>query len=297
MESLEQTKARLENIRGIEPILTALRTIALGGLRTTLRRLENARVYYAQLQQVLRLALEHLPHYNSSAIHQRCGRCALLIVGSQRGLCGPFTSMVADASEQALRELQAEGVEVEIMVLGEHAHREMRRRGFQTAWEGRLPITSAPSFGMATELAEVALRRYEDGELEAFYVTYNHYLGAGRYEPRKVTLIPFKTEHPLEEPVWPPPIVETDVRSLYKRVARQLVALSFYQVLLASAAAEHSARFQLMDGASQNSRRLIEELTLAYHTARQQAITQEMLELAVSAGLVSSPGGWRLMRG
>lgn len=297
MESLEQTKARLKNIRSIEPILIALRTIALSGLRTTLRRLENACFYYTQLQRVLGLALARLPHYSSSATHRGRGRCALLIVGSQRGLCGPFTSMVADASEQALRELQAGGAEVEIMVLGEHAYREMRRRGFQAAWKGGLSITSAPPFGMATELAEVALRRYEGGELEAFYATYNHYLGAGRYEPRNVTLIPFQAEHPLEEPIWPPPIVETDVRSLYNRVVRQLAALSFYKMLLASAAAEHSARFQLMDGASQNSRRLIEELALAYHTARQQAVTQEMLELAVSAGLISSPGSWRSMRG
>ena len=69
-------------------------------------------------------------------------------------------------------------------------------------------------------------------------------------------------------------------------MTRQLTELSFYRVLLESAAAEQSARFQLMEGASQNSRRLIEELTLTYHTARQEAVTEEMLELAVSAGLI-----------
>jgi len=144
-----------------------------------------------------------------------------------------------------------------------------------------------PPFSMAAELATSGLRRYEAGELEAFYATYNHYLGAGRYEPRTATLIPPSSPDRLvKEPAWPPPVVETDAQSLHDRVMAQLTALSFYRVLLESAAAEQSARFQLMDGASQNSRRLVEELTLTYHTARQEAVTQEMLELAVSAGLV-----------
>jgi F-type H+-transporting ATPase subunit gamma len=174
------------------------------------------------------------------------------------------------------------------MVLGEHARREIRRRGLEVAWEGALPVTSVPSFGMAAELAATGLRRYEAGELAAFYVTYNHYLGAGRYAPKTATLIPFPPmDHSEEEPGWPPPVIQTDVRSLCSQAEAQLAALSLYELLLESTAAEQSARFQLMDGASQNSRRLIEELTLTYHTARQEAVTEEMLELAVSAGLVS----------
>jgi len=294
----EQIKGRLENIRSIEPILIALRTIALSSLRAALKRLENVNLYHAQLVQVL--ALPHLRQHKSPTARRRSRRRALLIVGSQRGLCGPFTSTIVDASEETLRELRAAGMEVEVMVLGEHGRRETRRRGLETTWEGALPVTSVPPFGMAADLAATGLQRYEAGELDAFYATYNHYLGAGRYEPRTVTLIPFTlsgtgtlagTGSPPdhlkeEEPAWPPPIVETDAQSLYDRVTTQLAVLSFYRVLLESAAAEQSARFQLMEGASQNSRRLIEELTLAYHTARQEAVTEEVLELAASAGLI-----------
>ena len=295
MESIEQVKARLENIRGIEPLLTALRTIALSSQQTALKRLENADPYYAQLLQVQRLALaQALPRSGPrrrgrSVERARCGRCALLIVGSQRGLCGPFSSMVVAKAQQALGELQAtdgEFTEVEVMVLGERTRREVHRLGLETTWARPLPVTSVPSLKMATELASEGLRRYQAGELDAFYVTYNHYLGAGRYEPRTTTLIPnVPPGSPQEEPGLPP-IIETDIQSLRDRVTTQLIELSFYRVLLQSAAAEHSARFQLTEGASQNSQRLIEELTLTYHTARQEAVTGEMLELAVSAGLI-----------
>ncbi|MCK4451452.1 MAG: F0F1 ATP synthase subunit gamma, partial [Anaerolineae bacterium] len=89
----------------------------------------------------------------------------------------------------------------------------------------------------------------------------------------------------LTEP-WPPPIIETDPLSLYARVVEQLTAASLYRLLLESAAAEHVARFQLLEGATQSAERLIAELTLVVQTARQQAITREMQELAVGAGLI-----------
>jgi len=298
MESIEQIKARLENIQNIEPILVALRTIALSSWRTALRRLEQANFYYSQLARVHELVSAHFPQHGTLIERKAYRRCALLIVGSQRGLCGPFSSMVMSAAQRALREIQPPGsepdnpgepMEIEILVLGERARREARRLGLQTAWEGALPVASVPSLVMAAELAAMGVRRYEAGELDAFYAVYNHYLGGGRYEPRRVTLIPASPpDHPAGGFAWPSPILGTDVRSLHNRVRAQLVELAFYRILLESTVAEQSARFQLMEGASQNSRRLIEELTLTYHTARQEAITEEMLELAVSAGLV----GW-----
>jgi F-type H+-transporting ATPase subunit gamma len=85
---------------------------------------------------------------------------------------------------------------------------------------------------------------------------------------------------------WPPPIIDTDPLSLYTTVIEQSVAVELYRVLLASSAAEHSMRFQLMESATQNADRLIEELTLIIRTARRQEITQEMQELAAGAGLL-----------
>jgi F-type H+-transporting ATPase subunit gamma len=86
--------------------------------------------------------------------------------------------------------------------------------------------------------------------------------------------------------LWPPPIIETDPFSLYATVVEQWAAVKLYEVLLDAAAAEHSTRFQLMESATQNTDRLIDELTLAIQTARRQQITQEMAELAAGAGLI-----------
>jgi F-type H+-transporting ATPase subunit gamma len=95
---------------------------------------------------------------------------------------------------------------------------------------------------------------------------------------------PASPEHPRQP--WPPPIIETDPLSLYATVIEQWAAAQLYEVLLDAAAAEHSTRFQLMESATQNTDRLIDELTLTIQTARRQEITQEMAELAAGAGLI-----------
>jgi len=117
-------------------------------------------------------------------------------------------------------------------------------------------------------------------------VVYNSYQGLARYEPRHQQLLPPPTI-PEEQPLWPPTI-ETDARQLWSLAAELWLSAALYGVLLESAAAEHSARFQLLDGASQNADRLVEELTLYLQTARQQAITSELQDLAVGSGLLQS---------
>ena len=85
-----------------------------------------------------------------------------------------------------------------------------------------------------------------------------------------------------------PTIIETDPLSLYTHVIEQWTATRLYELLLESATAEHSTRYELMGAATQNADRLIDELTLAIQTTRQQAITQEMQELAAGAGMIGT---------
>jgi F-type H+-transporting ATPase subunit gamma len=87
---------------------------------------------------------------------------------------------------------------------------------------------------------------------------------------------------------WDFIVVETDPLSLYARAIEQLTAIRFHELLLESAASEHATRYRLMESATQNADRLVDELTMRVQSARRQAITREMQELAVGAGLLGS---------
>jgi len=210
-------------------------------------------------------------------------RVIVLVIGSERGLCGRFNTAIVERTEQYLAEQETAGAQVELVVMGTRAARILRRR---EAAPATLPITGLPPYRLAFDLTRRWLARYEEDELDAVDLVYNAYRGTGHYEPTAIRLIPPTLPAPEAAALPWPPIIETDPVSLYARVVEQWTAVRLYELLLESAAAEHSARFQLMEAATQNAERLIDELTMAVQTARQQAITQEMQELAAGAGLI-----------
>jgi F-type H+-transporting ATPase subunit gamma len=176
---------------------------------------------------------------------------------------------------------------VELEALGTRVRRILRRHQQPLAWSGALSVTALPPYRLAFDLIRRWLTRYEEREVDAVDLVYNAYRGTARYEPTVARLIPPTLPTPEADVLpWPPPIIETDPLSLYARIVEQWATVSLYGLLLDSAAAEHSARFQLLETSTQNIERLIDELTLAIQTARRQEITQEMQELAVGAGLI-----------
>lgn len=295
MADLERIQGRLENIRTVEPILGALRTISLGSWQAALKQREGLRRYGERLQGILSLLVPYLQtRRRRPASVAASQRVAALAVGSERGLCGRFNETVADLAEQYLAQQADTGVTVEFLVLGGRLQRILERRRVPLAWAGPLPTTALPSFARAFDFTRRWLARYEAGELDAVDLLYNAYRGMGQYEPTIAHLIP--PEAPSVGSVaadvsWRSTILETEPWALYARVVEQWAALSFYALLLDSAAAEHVTRYQLMEAAAQNADRLSEELLLELQSIRRQAVTSEMQELAVGAGLVGGGGG------
>lgn len=330
MEQVERASERLENIRSVKPILGGLRTISLGTWQAALTRRSGVQNYARHLEFMLPWLVPHLhtepgiwsraQDYLVPRIARLTGRASesgreappsrtkVVMIGSERGLCGRFNIAVADQLNRYVSNASTAGATMEVLVLGSRAQRTLERRGFDPIPAGALSMTTLPSLSLAFDLARRWLAAYEERQLDAVDVIYNQYRGTGTYQPTTMRLIPLQLavdevslRHDVSERrapgmesrvssttghVVPPPIVDTDPLSLYSTVVEQSTAAALYNVLLNSAAAEHSTRFQLMESATQNADRLIEELTLTIQTARRHAITQEMQELAAGAGLL-----------
>jgi len=300
MANQERIKTRLDNIRSVEPILGAMRTISLGSWQAALTRQARLSRYSQRLIALLPPLIPHLavrkgrrrqkgkPGAARSLRRQSSpAPTTVLIIGSERGLCGAFNSGLVQYAVQVLAQYETDGVEIELATLGSRARRTLQRSGWTIVWSKPLPMTTLPTNELAYELTREWLERYEAYELDAVDLIYNAYRGSTLHEPRVARLIPPPLP-PLATAAmpWPAPYIDTDRVALYTRLIKLWVATEMYRVLLDSAAAEHSARFQLMEGATQNSNDLIAELTLALQAVRQQAITSEMQELASGAGLV-----------
>ncbi|MGC9356916.1 MAG: F0F1 ATP synthase subunit gamma [Anaerolineae bacterium] len=300
MPNLEQIQGRLDNIRTVEPILGALRTISLGSWKASLNRQRELRPYAEQLRGMLPLLVPRLEPGPITRLWRRVwvkGRrrrsttspsrkVSVLIIGSERGLCSNFNERIFQRVQLYLVEERDDGAEVDLMVLGSRLHRLFARADLPLAWAESLPVTTIPPFGLAFDLTRRWLLQYEAGEVDAVDLIYNAYRGLGRFEPTVERLIPPEPPSATTATLPPFTIIETDPLDLYTRVVEQWTAIHFYSLLLDSTAAEHSTRYQLMEGASENAERLIEELTDDLQSLRRQSITRQMQELAVGAGLL-----------
>ncbi|MBN1876214.1 MAG: F0F1 ATP synthase subunit gamma [Anaerolineae bacterium] len=306
-QDLEHIQSRLENIRTISPILSALRTISLGSWQMSLNRRADVRRYAEQLLALLPVVLPHLPQKNSNfptgvKINPKKGGLpvAVLVIGSERGLCGRYNATIFEYANAHLRHYAADNVPVELMGLGKRMVRQLElalrsepaRRSelahCTLVWSHSLPVTSLPSYRLADELTQHWLRRYEACELDGVDIIYAGYRGAGQYIPQLTHLLPPvpPTLEGQTADVNINVIIETDPLHLYTQIIGQWAAVQMYSILLESAASEHSSRYQLMESATQNADRITEELTQDLQSARRQAITREMQELAVGAGLL-----------
>ena len=289
MADEERITARLNNIRSVEPILGAMRTISLGSWQAALNRQQRIRGFSERLMSLLPSLLPHLTprqHKRRKNVHP-AAPTVVLVIGSERGLCGAFNSSLAGYVQQSLDQYESQGIPIELAALGGRIRRALERYGVPIAWSKSLPVSRLPGRELASELTAMWLARYEAYELDAVDLIYNAYLNSTSYRPVNTRLIPPVLPAVSQDTApWPPPYIDTDPVTLYTHVVHLWTITEMYRVLLNAAAAEHSARFQLMEGATQNSRRLIDELTMTLQAARQHAITSEMQELATGAGLV-----------
>lgn len=312
-QDLERIQSRLENVSAVGPILAALRTISLGSWQMALNRLRSLRGYSDRLLTFLPVLLPHiqgargtprvfdtvrqrLPFLRKAPVLTDPGpeRVIALAIGSERGLCGRYNAVLVARTEQYFAEMERRGVTLDVAAFGTRLIRIFRRQKRALRRSQGLPVTRLPAFEMAFRLTRDWLQQYEAAELDAVDVIYNAYGGPGRYTPTVFRLLPpdLPSANPrASEGEWSDTsyIIETDPLRLYVRIVEQWTAINFYTLLLTAAASEHSARYQLMESATQNVDRLVEELTQELQTARRQAITIEMQELASSAGLLEKP--------
>jgi F-type H+-transporting ATPase subunit gamma len=291
VEDLERVEERLDNIRSVQPLLEALRTIAMGSWQTARRHQRSVSRFQDRLKGMLILLLPHLSARKDEqpAEGSVARRSVVLAIGSERGLCGQFNRVMAQQAQHYLDRRRGPDSQVELWALGTRLVRLLRRYAVPLHWSERLSVTGLPPYRLAFDLARRWLVEYEQGELDRIDILYNDYRGVGRYQSTIARLVPPEITveaAPGAEALWPQPIVETDPQGLYVRIVEQLTSVGLYQLFVASAVAEHSTRYQLMEDASQNAERLTGELTMAVLQARRQAITQEMQELVVGAGML-----------
>jgi F-type H+-transporting ATPase subunit gamma len=287
MPSTKEIRRRIRTVQKTKQITSAMRMVSAAKLRRAQDAILAARPYakkmYAVLGEIGRRHkdAEHplLKAHAQNRVHE------LIVVTSDRGLCGAFNANVLKRAQAAARELAARGLTVIVTPVGRKADEFFRRRRLgeiQRVWSGLGTI----GIRHATEIAEHLAKRYESGEIDGATLVYSEFVSALTQTPHADVLLPLAPAEDIAEAGRAPALpfeIEPDANKLLEVLVPQALEFTLFRALLENQAGEHAARMAAMENATRNTEELIGSLTLQYNRARQAAITKELMEIVSGA--------------
>jgi len=285
MASLKAIRRRISSVRSTQQITRAMKLVAAARLRRAQEALQNATPYHEALERVAdslfateRAALGPAEDAKREAL--------VVVIGSDRGLCGGYNANVMRAAEDQARRAERDGMQVKFYAVGRKALDHLRRSGHPGAHQS----TNNPrlaTFGGAQDLASRMLSDYRGGGVSETGLIYSEFHSALSQRPTYERLLPvseLKPEQGTGEIAAPVDyLVEPSRAELVPVVLRGYLEDSIFHALLEAEASEQGARMTAMDSATNNAADMIERLTLEMNRARQATITTELMDIVGGA--------------
>ena len=276
MRSTRDIRNKIRTVRNIEQICRAMKTVASIRLRRAEQRLHRARPYHEKLTALVGLvaAVNHDHPFLQARPVEKTG---LLLISSDRGLCGGYNAAVIRTAFAAAPPEGALAVAV-----GRRGLLHLRREGYEIA-DQLVPLGGEPSVAAVYALAERLGQRYLQGEIDRLIVASTRFRGGTRTEARAEVVLPVEPQDvPISDVIFEP----APSRMLPGLMARYLQD-QILEAALEASTSEHAARVTAMTAATDNAEEMIDRLTLDYNKARQAGITAELIEIVSASGSTS----------
>ena len=288
----KEIRGKIKSVENTKKITKAMEMVAASKMRKAQDRMRSARPYAEKVRNIA----AHLGAANPEYVHpfmksNDVKKTGLIVVTTDKGLCGGMNTNVLRAVTAKLRELQGEGVQTETVAIGN------KGLGFLTR-VGAKVVSQATQLGDTPHLekligpVKVLLDQYEKGELNAVYIAYTRFINTMKQESVIEQLLPLSAEQMQQETrdsgkqhSWDY-LYEPDAQSVIDDLLVRYVEALAYQAVAENMACEQSARMVAMKAATDNAGNVINELKLVYNKTRQAAITKELSEIVAGAAAV-----------
>jgi F-type H+-transporting ATPase subunit gamma len=288
MPSLKAIRRRIASVRSTQKITKAMKMVAAAKLRRAQTAILEARPYAIKLHEVLS---DLAARAGGGAAHPLLARreerrVMLLVLTSDRGLCGAFNANISRRAEKFLEEQRRAGAEVSFSIVGRKGRDYLRRRRYDIRRE-YMNVLAELHPDRAQEIASNIVEDYGAQDLDAVYMVYNEFKSAVSQRVVVEKLLPIEpadVENPVDF------IYEPGKAELLDFVLPRYVGAQIWRALLESVASEYGARMSAMEAAASNAGEMIAKLTLTYNRARQAAITKELMEIVGGAEALKAGG-------
>lgn len=283
--NLREVRDRIASVKSTQKITAAMKLVSAAKLRRAQTAIEGMSHYSDKLNGMLASFLGSGTGFTTElAVKRDCKRVAVIAVASDTGLCGTFNTNVINRVRAVLDGYMASNVEVEVYTVGKKMHDAVKKLGY-TPHEELMSQSSTPQYSEVAIVARNLMARFSDGAIDKVEVVYSHFKSAAKQEPVNEILLPVELKMAeADSQAAVDYIVEPGRDELLGALVPKVVEVKMYTALLDAVAAEHAARVLAMQVATDNATDLISELTLEYNKGRQQAITNELLDIMSGAG-------------
>lgn len=285
MPTLRDIKRRITSIKSTQQITRAMKMVAASKLRRAQERIFEARPYANKMFSVLSsLAIRTRREEHPLLAKRSVSKIEVLIITSDRGLCGALNSNILRKAYEFIREKKKDMAEVSISVIGKKGRDFFRRRHIpmRGIWVG---ISGKVIYSNAAEIAMEIVKNYTDELFDEVYLVYNEFKSAMQQRIVTEKLLPIEPQkiEEGEETRYGDFLYEPSAEEVLATLLPKHIKVQVFRALLESEASEQGARMTAMDNATRNAKDLIERLTLQYNKARQAAITKELMEVVGGA--------------
>ena len=279
MASLKSIKKRIVSVKNTRQITKAMKMVSAAKLRRAQENVVAARPYALKMGEVLQSLAGNLEGDLHPLLEKRDARKLLLVVvTSDRGLCGGFNSNLCKAGERFIKEKDAEFEQISVMTVGRKGYEYFKNR--HTVYKNFSNILSKPNYQAAAMLAQDVIDGYMAEEYDQVILLFNAFRTVMTQDITFQQLLPIVPEEKgAADEAGIEYIYEPSVGELLTEILPKNIEVQIFKSMLESVAGEHGARMTAMDSASKNASEMIGKLTLQYNRARQAAITTELMEI------------------
>ena len=290
MPSLKDLKNRIESVKSTRKITKAMQMVAAAKLRRAQEAAEMSRPYTERFNAVM-ASLASSVGESDSAPKLLSGTGSdkvqlLVVMTSERGLCGGFNANIAKKARAHAQQLLAEGKELKIITVGKKG-RDQLKRDFGQYFIAHVDLTEVKRVGYADaqNIAKDVLARFDAGEFDVATIFYSKFVNVVSQIPTAQQIIPasFEVEEDAGDDATTLFDYEPDEEAILADLLPRGVATQIFSALLENGASEQGARMSAMDNATRNAGEMIDSLTIEFNRSRQAVITNELIEIISGA--------------
>jgi len=283
----KEIRNKIKSVENTKKITKAMEMVAASKMRKAQDRMLAARPYADKVRNITGHLAKANPEYVHPFMQQNSGKkVGMIVVSTDKGLCGGLNTNVLRAVTNKLRELEGQGGKADVVAIGNKAVGFFNRIGANVVAQV-VGMGDTPHLEKMIGPVKVLLDAYAAGELSAVYLCFTRFINTMKQEALVEQLLPLKADEfeGVSTHSWEY-IYEPDAKQVIDELMVRYVEALVYQAVAENMASEQSARMVAMKAATDNAGNVIKELKLVYNKTRQAAITTELSEIVAGAAAV-----------